>query len=96
MWVCSYGVPECPICKRNRETREEAERRAKELARAQERILAGTLAVTVDRRTGKVLLNGKTDECLVRAIMVSGSALARAEIAKAQRLAGRSTVTTGR
>lgn len=34
--------------------------------------------------------NDVTDACIYRRIMVSGSALAKAEIAKAERLAGRS------
>lgn len=102
MWVCSFGVPECPICKRNRESLEDAlkqQEKAKAIVeRAQRGLIAGSVTVKVDRLTGKVTFTGiaqadrqagASDECLLRAIRVSGSALAYAKIETAQRLAGR-------
>lgn len=102
MLVCSYGVPECPICKRNRLTQEAAAREEQKskaiVERAQRGLLSGSVTVKVDRVTGRVSFSGidqadrqagANDECLLRAIMVSGSALVRAKIEQAQRLAGR-------
>jgi hypothetical protein len=55
------------------------------------------LKVAVDKKTGAIAFdlsnserNRVTDACIYRRIMVSGSALARAQIAKAEQLAGRS------
>lgn len=103
MWICSYGVPECPICKRNRLNAEEARRQEEKsraiIERAQRALVAGSVTVKVDRMTGRVTFvgidqadrnAGASDECLLRAILVSGSALAHAKIEQAQRLAGRS------
>jgi hypothetical protein len=103
VWVCSFGVPECPICKRNRlslEQQQKEEAKSKAIVeRAQRALISGSARVTVDRVTGKATFTGidaadrnagASDECLLRAIMVSGSALAIAKIAQAQRLAGRS------
>ena len=94
MWVCSFGVPECPICKRYREEREQQAKREATLKRLQFAVANGSITVKVDRATGKVTFQGVTepgvsDECLLRALQVSGSALALAKIDQAQRLAGR-------
>jgi len=98
MWICSYGVPECPICKRSRLEQEDAIKAKAIVERAQRGLLSGSVTIKVDRTTGRVTFNGidqadrkagANDECLLRAIMVTGSALARAKIEQAQRLAGR-------
>lgn len=98
VWVCSFGVPECPICKRNRldaEAQAKAEAKAKAiLDRVQRGLVAGTATLKIDRITGKPTLKGIAtegagDDCILRAILVSGSALAKAQIAQAERIAGR-------
>jgi uncharacterized Zn finger protein (UPF0148 family) len=109
MWVCSFGVPECPICKRNRlsaeETRKQEEKAKAIVERAQRALIAGSVTVKIDRLTGKVTFTGisqadrqlgASDECLLRAIRVSGSPLAYAKIEAAQRLAGRAISTVGK
>lgn len=94
MWRCSFGVVNCPICMRPREDAIAAKKRIKEVRERVERaLLARAAKVKVSRITGKVSFEGIAtgdDEAIYRAIMVSGSALARAEIAKAEQLAGRS------
>lgn len=61
-------------------------------------IKAGKVKIAVDRKTGAVAFaglteeerDGVTDACAYRRIMVSGSAVALAAIARAEQLAGRS------
>jgi hypothetical protein len=63
-----------------------------------ELIRKGKVKVVVDKRTGAVAFNGMTDSekdgvtdnCAYRRIMSTGSALARAAIAQAELVAGRS------
>ena len=75
--------------------------RKEEILRAVERLQKGLAAGTVKARVGPqgsiafVGLSeadraGVTDACAYRRIMVSGSALARAAIARAEQMAGRS------
>lgn len=102
VWICSFGVPECPICKRARETFEETQRREKRAKliaqRVETALLNGTVKITYDRLTGKLKFvgitdaqrEGATDECLFQQIKQKGSSLARAQIAKAEQTGGRS------
>lgn len=61
-------------------------------------IAAGKVKTVIDKRTGAVafdgldenLRDGVTDACIYRRLMVSGSALAKAKIAQAEQIAGRS------
>lgn len=76
--------------------------RKDEVRRATERFITGLKAnrvkVVIDKKTGAVAFTGLTEEerdgvtdaCAYRRIMVSGSAMALAAIARAEQLAGRS------
>lgn len=93
-WRCSYGVENCPICKRHEATLDAKRKAEKVLKRIQDGLTNGSIKAIV--KNGKVTfvgvqvgeLDGATEECVYRAIMVSGSALAKAAIAKAQQQAG--------
>lgn len=61
------------------------------------KLATGKVQVVIDRRTGAVAFRGMseedrdglTDACIYRRIMVTGSALAKQAIARAEQLAGR-------
>lgn len=104
MWVCSYGVPECPICKRAREENEAATRAKEIMDRVNRGLVNGSITVKIDQRTGKVIFSGipqadrqagANDECILRALQIKGSALALAKVAQAQKLSGRATLKIG-
>lgn len=90
-------------CETVRKPKQTIEERIAEIGRAvaalEKKIMAKTVKVVVDRKTGAVAFDGwegaaersdVTDACAYRRIMATGSALTRAEIAKAEQLAGRS------
>lgn len=60
-------------------------------------IASGKVKPVIDRKTGSIAFDGidpnlrddVTDACIYRRIMVSGSALAKAKIAQAEAIAGR-------
>ena len=68
------------------------------VAKLAEGLVAGRVKPVVDKRTGAIAFAGftdaerdsVTDACAYRRLMVSGSPLARAKIAQAEALAGRS------
>ena len=88
-------------CDTRLKPRQTISERAIEVKRAVEKISAGLasgrIKAVVDRRTGAVAFAGITDEerdgvtdaCAYRRLMVSGGALAKAAIARAEQLAGR-------
>lgn len=96
-WRCSYGVENCPICRRPQEDENQTRlRKEKLLKQVQSGLLAGRIKPVL--KNGRMTLQGITeeeqiagdgDEQILRAIMVGGSALAKAAIAKAEQLAGR-------
>ena len=109
-WYCSFGVPECPICKRSRlanekqkaEDKVRAEARAKMvLANIQTALIAGRVKAMM--KNGKMTFtglsaserDGATDECLFLALKQSGSALARAKLAQAEMVSGTARQTIG-
>ena len=65
-------------------------------------IAAGKVKPVVDKKTGSIAFQGLddnlrddvTDACIFRRIMVSGSSLAKAKIAQAEALAGRTVNKT--
>lgn len=75
--------------------------RAAEVRKVVERVsslvASGNVRVVVDKKTGGVAFTGLvaserddvTDACIYRRLMATGSALARAQIAKAEQMAGR-------
>lgn len=87
-------------CDRRLKPRQTIAQRAEEIRKAQEKaekkLLEKTLAVRIGPQ-GAIAFDGLsdkerdgvTDACLYRRIMTTGSALARAEIARAEQLAGR-------
>lgn len=97
VWRCSYGVINCPICKRHSEEVAERQEKEKRLKRIQDQLQAGR--VKVKFKNGKPVFEGLTveeragasDDCILHALMVSGSATARAAIARAEQLSGRAT-----
>ncbi len=88
-------------CDTRLKPRQTAAQREMEVRKAKEAIAAavaaGTVKPVVDKRTGAVafagvsdeMRDGVTDACVYRMIMSTGSALARAQIAKAEQIAGR-------
>ena len=66
-------------------------------ARADELLRQNLVKAVVDRKTGAVAFSGLTDEqrdgatdaCIYRRVMATGSALAKAAIARAEQVAGR-------
>lgn len=89
-------------CETMRKPRQTIEERIAEIGRAvaglEKKIMAKTVKVVVDKKTGAIAFAGwqgaeersdVTDACAYRRIMATGSALTRAEIAKAEQLAGR-------
>jgi hypothetical protein len=90
-------------CETMRKPRQTIEERVAEIGRAvaalEAKIKAKTVKPVVDKKTGGIAFAGwenaaeradVTDACAYRRIMATGSALARAEIARAEQLAGRS------
>ncbi len=81
----------------NQSLTERKEEVKKVLTRVEAALQSRLVRVKVDRATGAVAFDGisdadragVTDACIYRRIMVSGSALARAQIARAEQLAGR-------
>lgn len=90
------------VCDTRLKTGQTIQQRAEEVKTAAQRFItglaAGRIKAVVDRLTGAVAFkgiadeerDGVTDACAYRRIMATGSALAKAEIAKAEMLAGRS------
>jgi hypothetical protein len=88
-------------CDTKLKPRQTIQQRAAEVRAAVEKIAAalaaGRVKPVVDRRTGAIAFggiadsdrDGLTDACVYRRIMATGSALARAAIARAEQLAGR-------
>jgi hypothetical protein len=87
-------------CDTRRTRGQTIQQRAEEVRRVLDLVQAALVAGRVKARVGKqgaiafegiseVERDGVTDACIYRRLMVSGSALARAKIAQAEQLAGR-------
>jgi len=95
VWYCSFGVPECPICKRHRiaqeaEQKERArlDKRARLLKQVQDGIINGRIRAKM--KNGKPAFEGLTaserfdmsnDECLLDVLKKEGSVLVKAKLA---------------
>lgn len=89
-------------CETMRKPKQTIEERIAEIGRAvaslEKKIMSKAVKVVVDKKTGAIAFSGwqgaeeradVTDACAYRRIMATGSALTRAEIARAEQLAGR-------
>lgn len=88
-------------CDTRLKSRQTIQQRAEEVRTAagkvSSKLATGKVQVVIDRRTGAVAFRGMseedrdglTDACIYRRIMVTGSALAKQAIARAEQLAGR-------
>lgn len=81
--------PQQTIQQRAVEVRRAVERLAKDLAAGRVRAKVGPQGAIAFEGWGVLERDGVTDACAYRRLMVTGSALAKAAVAKAEQLAGR-------
>lgn len=81
--------PQQTLTDRKREVRAAVEELSRALATGNVKAVVGRQGAIAFAGLTNQQRNGVTDACLYRRIMVSGSAMARARIAQAERLAGR-------
>ena len=82
--------PRQTIAQRKEEVRRAAEKFSQALAKGSAKVRVGPQGAVAFDGISEVDRDGLTDACAYRQLMVHGSALARAAIARAEQIAGRS------